>query len=92
MELPEDVKELLEKLKRRGYEPSLVAVEREEEPDKYDAWREGKYYLGVLKADDVYKERNLVVCDKLVCACFIGHILRYAWQRKKRELYEPEEW
>ncbi|MEM4977345.1 MAG: hypothetical protein QXT64_08485 [Desulfurococcaceae archaeon] len=90
MELPEDVKELLEKLRKRGYEPSLIAVERT--PDKYDVWRKVDYYLGVLRADDVYKEKNLVVCGKLTCACFVGQVLKYAWDRRRREIYEPEEW
>jgi len=89
VEIPEDVKELLEELKRRGLKPSLVAVERA--PTSYDAWRDGKY-IGVLPSDEVYKERDLVVCGKLTCACFVEDTIKYVWQREKRRLYEPEEW
>ncbi|MEM4976423.1 MAG: hypothetical protein QXT64_03755 [Desulfurococcaceae archaeon] len=89
VEIPDDVKELLKELERRGVKPSLVAVERT--PETYDTWRDGKY-VGVLPSDEVYKERNLVVCGKLTCACFLDDVLRYAWQREEKKLHEPEEW
>ncbi|MEM4563409.1 MAG: hypothetical protein QXI55_05750 [Thermofilum sp.] len=89
MDLPDDVKELLKELEKRRFKPSLVAVEKT--LSTYHAWRDGKY-VGVLPSDDVYKERNSVVCGKLTCVCFMDDVLRYVWQREKRRLHEPEEW
>lgn len=89
MELPDDVKELLKELERRGLRPSLVAIERG--PRAYDAWRDGRY-VGVLPPSEVYKEKNLVVCGKLTCSCFLGDLTQYVWERERRRLHEPEEW
>lgn len=92
MELPDDVKELLNKLRMRGFTPVLVAIEKT--PESYHVWRyEGKRYVGELSSDEVYKEKgNSVVCGKLTCVCFLGQVIRYVWSRRDRELHEPEEW
>jgi len=90
VDLPEDIKKLLVELRRRGYKPDVVVIE--ETGDTCHVWKEGKYYIGILPKDDVYKARNLIVCGDIMCAVFVGGVLRYGWERDVEKLHESEEW
>jgi hypothetical protein len=95
-EVPEDVREFLKELERRRLEFTSVAVERTPMPhDTYDVWvrrREGVYeYVGLRPADEVYKEKDHVVCGKLTCTLFQRDVIRLAFSRETRKVHEPVE-
>ena len=91
-ELPKDVKRFLNELRRRGIKPDLVAVERTPPPDEtYHVYRDDKYE-GIRSADDVFRERNFVVCGKLTCTAFIDDVIELVLDRIKGRVMEPEEW
>jgi len=91
MSLPEDVERFVEELLKRGLKPSIVAVERTPPPDEtYDVF-EGKRYVGVRSADDVFREKSFVVCGKLTCAMFVDDVIKYVLDRVKDRVVEPEE-
>ena len=92
MELPSDVKRFLDEVKRRGFKPEIVAIERTPAPDEtYHVYKD-ETYIGVRSADDVFREKNFVVCGKLTCSAFYEDVIRLVLDRIKGEIMEPEEW
>jgi len=91
LSLPEDVKRFLEELKRRGIKPEIVAIERTPPPDEtYHVFKDQKYE-GVRSADDVFREKNFVVCGKLTCAAFVDEVIKLVLDRLKDRIATPEE-
>jgi len=92
LEIPSDVKRFVDEVKRRGFRPEIVAVERTPAPDETYYVYKDERYIGVRSADDVFRERNFVVCGRLTCACFQDDVIRLVLDRIKDVVMEPEEW
>jgi len=91
MSLPEDVKKLLEEIKKRGLKVDIIAVEKTPPPNEtYDVFKDSEY-VGVKSADDVFKEDNIAVCGKSVCTVFEGDLMKLILDRLKGEVIEVEE-
>ncbi|MCD6484066.1 MAG: hypothetical protein J7L47_03030 [Candidatus Odinarchaeota archaeon] len=88
VEMPEDVKIFIKELKKRGKGVKIVAIEKSSSPDEiYDVYIEGKY-VGVKSADEVFKEKRIVVCRKSICTAFIDNVMEYVFDRIKKTIIE----